>query len=200
MAQIIVPINFSDLSTIIPPGEDIIYSTYAQLTLLGPLKTAGARGFKQSKSTWKSHVLITHHGLAFKFVSKEGSKSLYTPLTGVTFLLKKLIVAHKEIPKGSSIDIVVTHHPEYETKASFKKRSKEFKAMLKSYIHQERVRFAEDIHSQFEKNPDYSYSDYLATHKNPMEEQYFQALKDKIKGGFTLEQQLALLDKKVYNL
>lgn len=54
MSNIHVPIDTSNLSEIIPEGEDILYSTMCQIK---------AYGYNADKK-WKSHVLVSKSGFA----------------------------------------------------------------------------------------------------------------------------------------
>ncbi|MFX1493572.1 MAG: hypothetical protein ACFFBZ_04755 [Promethearchaeota archaeon] len=61
MAEIYVPIDYSNLKEILPVGDDIIYSTLCKAyhTDAGSL------------IIWKTHLLMTEKGIAF---SKPGEK------------------------------------------------------------------------------------------------------------------------------
>ena len=197
MSHIYIPIDFSDLASVIPSGQDIIYSTYAEVTFSGS-NIYTARGISQKKAIWKSHVLITPQGLALNFHFKDGIEPWYVPLYNTSFLLKKLYIAHHELFENSSIDLLIIRHPEYETKASFKKRSKEFKNTIKPYKLEEWIKWVKDIYPHFEENPNYSWSDYVASHKYPLNSRAFRAIQLKIKGGMTMEKHLVTLKKKTW--
>lgn len=55
MQEVYFPIENSNLKSIIPPDEEILYSTLSHIT----------RVHKTSKSTWRAHVLLTPRGVAF---------------------------------------------------------------------------------------------------------------------------------------
>jgi hypothetical protein len=55
MSNIYVPLNYSELKSILPPGEDIIYSTLAK----------GRFDSLVIKEVFTSHILITPTHLAY---------------------------------------------------------------------------------------------------------------------------------------
>ena len=55
MSDIYVPLDYSKVKTVIPPGEDIVYSTLCYVT-------AGTPAYRRK---WTSHVLITTDGVAY---------------------------------------------------------------------------------------------------------------------------------------
>jgi len=73
MTNIHVPIDSSNITSLIPEGEDILYSTMCKVTLR--LATGG----KAAK--WNSHVLVSQSGFASQtrlepYVTKKGKNRL----------------------------------------------------------------------------------------------------------------------------
>lgn len=64
MSQIHVPIDISNLSGVIPPGDDILYSTLCTVEYIKILPG--------DRAQWESHLLITRSGFAaFTLIEKE---------------------------------------------------------------------------------------------------------------------------------
>jgi len=186
MSNIYVPIDFSNVKNAIPPEQEIIYSTYAQVKFRSPNVYTGS-GIRYSKATWKSHLLITPKGLAFDIHHTKGNITCYVPLYLTSFLLKMFFTAVPDILEdGVSLSLV--RIPEYEKKDTFKKRSKEFKSFLKPFRLKVLLDWVKEVYSEFENNPDYSYNDYILSHEYPIGEIAFKYLKKFIKEGKTLDE------------
>ncbi len=72
MSDIYVPIDYSDVKSAIPPGEDIIYSTLCKVEASsGTFVTGG------SISRWLSHVLMTPTGVAYTIPTKKNKPPLH---------------------------------------------------------------------------------------------------------------------------
>ena len=55
MSEIIVPVDYSNVSNVIPPGEDIIYSSIAKASTT----------YIKTTIFWETHILFTSNGIAF---------------------------------------------------------------------------------------------------------------------------------------
>lgn len=122
MAEIFVPINYSDVKDIIPLGEDIIYSTLCKAVYVGD---------NPWTRYWKTHLLITEKGIAFSIPGKKREdppQLIYDDFTCITFVY----------PDGFSLDnskkyfamrgifINIKSDSEFESKEKFEKRKSEF--------------------------------------------------------------------------
>ena len=130
MSDIYVPINYSDINKIIPPGEEIIYSTLCKGVLLL------SQGTKSITYKWKTHVLITPNGIAYtkpntlkkKAVLQEYSTwdEIYRIISvgkfGIGFSLRK------------AFDFKLIRDVNFETKEKFNERSKEFVAKFRPLL------------------------------------------------------------------
>ena len=192
MSNIYVPIDFSDLKNVIPEGQEILYSTYAEVKYTSPSENTG-RGLRYFKGKWESHVLITAEGLALNIRFQDGIKQYFVPLFHTSFLLKNLYV---NIPDADgSFGFSLLRRPEFEKKDTFKKRSKEFKPFIKKYRKIEFREWISRLYPLFQSNPDYSYYDYTQDDEYPMNKQAFKFMKKRINAGKTLEELLALYMK-----
>lgn len=206
MSNIYIPIDFSDLKSAIPPEQEIIYSTYAEVAYRGlrpyyasDAKELTRRGFRQYKAKWNTHVLITSKGLAFEihYKYKTPLQTYYLPLYHSAFLLKKYIITILDEIIGSSHALSLLRVPDFEDYDTFKKRSKEFKSFLKPFILTEMTEMLKESYPYFENNPDYTYSEYLTTHESPMNKLAFHSKREHIKRGGSLEQYVEYFEKKM---
>ncbi|UCC19314.1 MAG: hypothetical protein JSV62_14610 [Promethearchaeota archaeon] len=134
MSDIYVPIDFSDLKSVIPPGEDIIYSTLARgETPIGTTIT----GSKVKYVKYISHILMTPNGVAYTVPTKKPKKEppvkRYTPWGEIHG-----IASAGKLGTGFSISLTLpfklVREENFETKESFEKRSKEFVAKFRPLI------------------------------------------------------------------
>lgn len=120
MADIYYPIDSSSgkvIKLIIPPGEEIIYSTLCKVKYTTPPPFV-------TKHRYSSQVLLTNKGLAYiNYVRKRCIYFDWAQVRGIYF--KKAI----EIFAG--LDLILERDPNFETKDGFKKRSKEFATKIK---------------------------------------------------------------------
>jgi acyl-CoA-binding protein len=65
MPEGFIPIDYSNLKDVIPPGEDILYSTLCVAETVSGINTPLVKDYK--KHTWKTHVLLTENGIAFTY-------------------------------------------------------------------------------------------------------------------------------------
>ena len=134
MSQIHVPIDITNLSGVIPPGDDILYSTlcnvmYAKITL--PLR----------ETEWDSYILITRSGFAsFTLIGKEkaidllkyniSQKGNFIPkfakweeLDSIKFFKSEIVfkLANREF-----LHYIVKFDEKFESKEKFKQRKNDF--------------------------------------------------------------------------
>lgn len=111
--EIYVPINYSNVGSVIPQGEDIIYSTLCKATV--------DRGFGSAYvdvTNWVSHVLITKKGLAFTVPQKrKPNRLLYEPWYNISHTWNDAILL-----SGFKQRLVMTRDPNFESKEKFKER------------------------------------------------------------------------------
>ena len=130
MSDLYLPINYSNLSKLIPEGEDIIYSTLCEVKFfLGTYK-----------HTWKSHVLITPNYVAF--THPELKMFNYSPINSMTDGALKLIIVELGLLEQLKIDSFILvvfnfkleREPNHELKATFKERKKNFQKTILPYL------------------------------------------------------------------
>jgi len=74
MPEGLVPIDYSNLRDVIPPGEDILYSTLcAAKTMNIGIDTVNVKNYKSY--SWKTHALLTETGIAFTYPKKINYKA-----------------------------------------------------------------------------------------------------------------------------
>ncbi len=118
------PINYTEVSSVVPKEDDIIYSTKA-------------KGLHESGNTiykWESHLLITTGGIAYTRPYKKQNESYFIPWEQVDMLnsitkTKKKIIPSKH--RGFSLSIV--RDKKYETKEKFAERIQNFMADVRPY-------------------------------------------------------------------
>jgi hypothetical protein len=116
MADIYFPIDSSVAKNVIPPGEEIIYSTLCKIV------HSGLPGSGTPTRKWDSHVLLTPKGLVY---SMPGNRALYNDW----FEVKRITGKYIELFLGFRMGL--KREPNFETKDGFKKRSKEFSRKIK---------------------------------------------------------------------
>lgn len=122
MSDIYVPINYSDMISMIPPGEDIIYSTLCKSAI------SKHYGKKIVTYKWICHVLMTSEGVAYtkkdvKMITVTDVKT-YTPWAKIKSILSAGRFGIGFITKVS--DFALVREKNFESKEDFKKRSREF--------------------------------------------------------------------------
>lgn len=131
MAEIYVPIDFSDIKNVIPPGEDIIYSTLCQGTHSQNL------GTKTKTWKWISHCLMTKNGVAYTFPSlqkkKEPPQKIYSKWEDIL-----AIASAGKFGVGFTLSLITSYklvrNENFETKEKFKERSKAFVAKFRPLV------------------------------------------------------------------
>ena len=124
MADIYYPIDGSSaemIKTIIPPGEEVIYSTLCKIKFSTPPP------FVQ-KQRYISQVLLTNRGLAY--INYTNKRCIYFDWGQVRGIYYRKMI---EISAGG-IDLFLVRYPDFETKEGFKKRSKEFAGKIKPVL------------------------------------------------------------------
>lgn len=148
MAEIYVPIDYSNLKEILPVGDDIIYSTLCKAyhTDAGSL------------IIWKTHLLMTEKGIAF---SKPGEKKkdppelIYIDWTKVVYVLKKGLRVNISLGYPASkfdyemVDLNLKSDPNFESKDKFKKRLNEFPRKFIPYVLEKKKAFLSSPDSSF---------------------------------------------------
>ena len=116
MADIYVPIDYSNAKEKIPSGEDIIYSTLMKVT-------SGSTGI--GKKTWISHVLMTTKGIVYtKPARKRPSEAIYHSWRGIYGIWRK------QFQIGGTY-FKLERNPDFETKDSYKMLTKLFASTIK---------------------------------------------------------------------
>ncbi|MFX0105773.1 MAG: tetratricopeptide repeat protein [Candidatus Hodarchaeota archaeon] len=114
-----VPLNYSNLQEFISEREVIIYSTLCKVILKGDM------GFTVTPKAWFTHLLITENGLYYGQYDKRSRPRIsYLDWRNIKKIKKAKIFRNKEhIFK-------LFREPNFEFKESFKKREKEFSAII----------------------------------------------------------------------
>jgi hypothetical protein len=115
MQDIYIPIDYSNAKEKIPSGEDIIYSTLMKVT----------SGTPAYKSKWISHVLMTTKGIAYTVPQRK------SPPIGIYHSWKGIYgIWRKQFQIGGTY-FKLERDPNYESKESFKMRTKVFASTIK---------------------------------------------------------------------
>ena len=123
MSDIYVPIDFSDLKSVIPPGEDIIYSTlcngFTSVRLVRKTRTYN----------WNTHLLMTPNGIAYYMPDTTKKKAPLLPMYS-TWDEIFAIMGMGKLGCGFSmingLSFKLLREANFETKDNFKERSREF--------------------------------------------------------------------------
>ena len=126
MSNIYVPLDYSEIKSVLPPGEDIIYSTLARYKF--NLNVGSVR----MKQTFLSHVLLTPRHLAYtKPVEKKEEVELkLIPLYDVLVFRAK---PAGQIVLGISF-LELVRDPDFETEDNFKTRLERFAPEFIPYL------------------------------------------------------------------
>ncbi|MHA2008926.1 MAG: hypothetical protein ACXABO_12265 [Promethearchaeota archaeon] len=150
MSDIYVPIDYSDVKSVIPPGEDIIYSTLCNCSTgvyKSPTKTKIIK--------WTSHVLITPNGIAY--VKADFKKKKNPPTKEYSSWDDVFsIVSMGRLGMGFVIDEMAFHlarEENFETKEKFSERSREFIAKFRPLLIEKKERWLEQnpINTELDK-------------------------------------------------
>lgn len=110
-----IPINFSDLSKIIPKGDNILYSTLCN----------AKRKFPEKKE-WNSHVLFTNSGIGYCIGSLEDDQTELKFTTWIDIHDSKAAQFKKKQIYFDSTWFSVIRDEAYESEKDFKTRAKSF--------------------------------------------------------------------------
>ncbi|MBA7657324.1 hypothetical protein ES703_65261 [subsurface metagenome] len=121
MSNIYIPIDYSDVASIIPEGEDILYSTLCHV------KERGGVGPTRYKKTYNSHVVLTTNGIAFEVKRKLG-KTRYNYIPYITKLFQVRIKPNNKFNAGVGVlySFQLRHAIDFESKTQFNERSQIF--------------------------------------------------------------------------
>ena len=148
MSEIYVPIDSSDVKEVIPPGEDIIFSSLAK-----------AHGYSGNSSvSWNTHVLFTSNGIAFKRPEDFGRKK--SPMINIyaqweaahSFMSVGKMGAGFTI-RGCTLGFVL--NKDVETKEKFQERTKEFIAKYRPYLIEKKEKYVEELSKDPKENKRY---------------------------------------------
>lgn len=148
MAEIYVPISYSNVKDIIPVEEDIIYSTSCKAIQ----NESGALKF------WKTHLLMTEKGVAFskpKKKKKEPPELIYVDWTRVLYVVKKglRVDISKSYPTSiygyELVDLNIKSNSTFESRGKFEKRLKEFPKKFYPYVLEKKKSFLQSQDSSF---------------------------------------------------
>lgn len=180
MSGIYVPIDYSNVKSAIPSGENIIYSTLCS----GKSTCTTIR--KIVNRDWISHILITNQGLAFNipkdirhnpmaYKSKKlnidisGEEEYYIPLYQVFFFGKVFSfnleedyhltdnikeVYSKGMYSAPAYSLKLTRNPKFESKKKFNDRSLQFKQKFHPQIKQLRLKYYRALYETFDQSPE----------------------------------------------
>lgn len=164
MAEIYVPIDYTDVKSVIPPEDEIIYST---------LTTCRASDIGKNKEYfWNMHVLMTNNGLAFNLPPKVNYKTtllffdvhnpqvnFYIPWENVV-LAKRGVRTEFTIWPVKNINRVITfsvhRDKNYEDKKVFKNRASVVFEKFFPIIEPKREKLGEELYNilkQYDKLP-----------------------------------------------
>ncbi|MFX1377013.1 MAG: hypothetical protein ACFFA0_14505 [Promethearchaeota archaeon] len=121
MTDIYVPIDYSNLRAIIPPGEDIIYSTLCT----AKIRTSSGIMIGYVRFTikkWNTHVLMTPNGFAYIDGRYNPPQAFYDDWYNVWTITKRRIMYES----GGGLHFIVKPDNKYESSAEFRIRLKNF--------------------------------------------------------------------------
>ena len=141
MSNIHVPLDYSNLKAIIPPGEDIIYST---------LCVASDSSIPFGGTTkWISHILLTNKGLAYtKPRIKKTLKAFYTDWNnvknvfkgGITLSLTGFVLKLAKEPNESNQGFIIRKNRfQSIIKPVIEKRKKEWELKVPNKIDRKKI-------------------------------------------------------------
>ncbi len=131
MSDIYVPIDISDLKSVIPPGEEIIYSTMCKVyASSGTFVTGG------SISKWISHVLMTRNGLAHIIPTKKKKPPKLIYETWADYIRFIPEPNKKSCGFSNRFDTTFTliREENFETEETFFRRTREFPSKFRPIL------------------------------------------------------------------
>ncbi len=121
MSNFYVPIDYSNVSEVVPKGDDILYSTLCKILR----SRVGGGSIK-----WKSHVLITESGCAFSVPKRRKKTDLsflkWTDLRNVRTTISEKLLLRWGVSAYSKIRLIAIRDPEYESEEDFLKCKSNF--------------------------------------------------------------------------
>ena len=128
MTDIIVPIDYTPLKQVIPPGETILYSDVMRLSANISLTDLGS-----DMVNYETHALITDGGVAFTIINskrptRKGRIELYNyyPWDQIKEVTYMLSMASIEIHNRKAGTLILKRNKKKEDKNEFFERKKEF--------------------------------------------------------------------------
>lgn len=168
MTEIYLPIDFSKTREVIPPGEEIIYSTMCAG------KGEFLEGNKRINYDWLSHFLLTENGVAFTIPldashTKKQIKNLnprkehYLPWYNIIvvpgrtgdkpgFIIEKI---ENEIKMMCFMELVPT--PDSESEESFNKRKMLFFEKFKPIQEEKKKEMLDKLYELLKEHPEYNW-------------------------------------------
>lgn len=168
MSDIYLPIDYSDVKNVIPPGEDIIYSTLCRGEVVDMTST------HMKKTSWPTHLLMTNKGIAFSIpikinYTRKQIKSMQNPpvnhyvlwenvyAIGIGQIKKNILnvmVSSSEDKIKNNVDLYFQRHPDFESKEKFGERLKIFAEKFVPFHNKIRDQFMEELYDVWRANPE----------------------------------------------
>ena len=157
MAEIYVPIDFSEVKNVIPPGEDIIYSSLA--------KGMAVSVVKNKRFTWQTHFLATNNGVAITIplnvsYTKRAIKKLeypsplyYIPWGNIIFNKYNAMVVYANADRPLTCTFLLLRNKNFETKEKFKERRSQFAPKFSGIQIAKRKQLHDELHSLLKSYP-----------------------------------------------
>ncbi|MFX0102238.1 MAG: hypothetical protein ACFFCS_21915 [Candidatus Hodarchaeota archaeon] len=143
MAEIYIPIDSTNLKDVIPPGEDILYSTMCQ-------GTYAYRTLNQTISVkFNAHALLTTGGIAYTCANRGGQmQNYYEPWWRVFqvvkilkwrgFVINRPDLIGSPMRKLNIVSFSLKQNEGFETEEKFKERNQEFVGKFRPLLIQRR--------------------------------------------------------------
>ncbi|MFX1375432.1 MAG: hypothetical protein ACFFA0_06450 [Promethearchaeota archaeon] len=146
ISNIYVPIEYSNLKSIIPPEENTIYSTLA---------TASTATSSKYIKKWDTHVLFTNKGIAFMAMNKKKNSNEVEPIYIPLYDLAVTGVLGAPLRAPPYCHLALKRHPDFETKDVFKQRAKAFQAVVAPLViaaKKQQIEYLESVTGPEEKS------------------------------------------------
>ncbi len=133
-AEIYVPIDYSNLKSILPPNNDILYSTKCKASLQ----------IKNTVYSWDSHMLIVNDGVAYILRRNKGepkTQFFFCPWynTNIVALTKKLVSI--SVKNDYRVLLMLDRDDNYETKEHFLERIRKFEDRFRPIVIEEKEKW-----------------------------------------------------------
>ncbi|MHA1239588.1 MAG: hypothetical protein ACTSQU_02230 [Promethearchaeota archaeon] len=139
MSDFYIPIEISDLQYILPPGEQIVYSTLCRCALV---KTIGN---KTQVLKWNTHVLFTNNYVAYNkpdsFKKNSSYQQKYSRWEDVQGMI---LIGGKGFVLNATMDFKLMRDINLETEEQFIKRTREFLLKYPPFIIEKKERWLEE--------------------------------------------------------